>query len=66
MNIIIAREHGLTFEGHPDDGKAIAEHLSDLAYKAGEDLMQTLSDFCFNIEVEYQMFYGKGEDDFGW
>ena len=66
MRCIIAREHGLSFEGHPEDGKTLAEHLRELSNASGMDLTTTLNDFVYNIEVEYQLYYGKDEDDFGW
>jgi hypothetical protein len=56
--MITVREHGLTFEGHVDDGKRMAEALAEV-----ED--QTVSDFRFQLEVTYQAYYNLDQDDWG-
>ena len=65
MKTIKVQEHGLTFEGHPEDGKSIADELRRLIEEDGNCQSTTLNDFTFALEVEYQEFYGLDEDDWG-
>jgi hypothetical protein len=64
--IVKVSEHSLTFHGHVDDAKRLADYLRDLEEKAGVGLATSLGDFVFNLEVAYQSFYNLDKDDFGW
>lgn len=65
MDIIKASNMGWSFHGHPGDAKRLVEALSDMAVASGMDIPKVFSDFMFDIEVEYQLFYELDEDDWG-
>lgn len=63
MKLIAITEHNLTFHGHPGDAKRLAEHLRELEDKAGMNMVTYLNDWVFALEVAYQEYKGKDQDD---
>ena len=58
--MITITEHQLTFKGTVDEGKTLAEELSQI-----QDSSTTLSDFIFQLEVAYQSYYNLEQDNWG-
>ena len=47
-----------------DEAKTLVMHLRELAENSGMDMINSLSDFCFAVETEYQHYYDLSPNDF--
>jgi hypothetical protein len=61
--MIREREHGIAFEGSPEEAMEFVTSLRDAFDHAGRDMPTTLSDLIFKLEVALQ-HAGLLDDDF--
>ena len=43
--------------------RTLVEEIRECANESGRDLSNSLGDFCFNVETNYQAFHGLDEDN---